>query len=296
MIYFVHIEKAAGTSINESLKRLFGWRHCELFTSCKNEWITSEDISFAKMVHPSGLDSITCHRLYPHKIIKEEGDYIFTIIRDPVKRLISHYEYLYNTRFVKLPSFKDWIELDENINFQLKKLTGKNTFVEGITEAENIDFIGVLENLTGSLVKLTAKNPLLKFFDVKKNSSRKSEISKEIYKTQELLKRIQTLNKEEIIFYQHFKDSIEQQQVPYAKKYPYIEYSGVHKLRKFVHLFNRHFVYKPALRMRMMVKCGTPKLRHQMSGLENNWIGHFYPELLIKINYWLNIDPNSKLE
>lgn len=94
MIYFLHIPKTAGSTLNFILKDQYS---SEQIYSVKNAILTDlkveiNEIPFKKMQH---LQLVRGHMEYGiHDFFPAEQGRYFTILRNPVERIISHYHYV----------------------------------------------------------------------------------------------------------------------------------------------------------------------------------------------------------
>ena len=95
MIGFVHINKTAGTTVKYVLRNSFGPRHCDVKTQHADGVFRQDDLRFARRVFP-GLRSVAGH--HPkHPTVHMPGQIrCFTFLRDPVERVASHFQQLYD--------------------------------------------------------------------------------------------------------------------------------------------------------------------------------------------------------
>ena len=125
MLAFIHIEKAAGTTINSYLRRSFGIHHVDVEPwDNRNDYFSYEDFQKLKKVSPEIL-SIAGHKVKPYSDLDKLDNRIhyYTFVRDPIMRCASHYQYHINRMGLEIP-FIDWIENEEYQNFQVKKNLG----------------------------------------------------------------------------------------------------------------------------------------------------------------------------
>jgi hypothetical protein len=94
MVGYVHINKTGGTTIKYILRNSTWLRHCDLPTPRRDAVAEPADIAFARKVFFFGLNSITGHSLRPWvEGLPGSIDY-FSMLRDPQKRCLSHYQHV----------------------------------------------------------------------------------------------------------------------------------------------------------------------------------------------------------
>jgi Sulfotransferase family len=128
ILAFVHIEKAAGTTIVEILRRNFCMRLCEVrpLTNTFDTAFSAEDMRRTLMINPTLL-AITGHAVKPYSNVRDAYPNVqyVTLLRDPVHRYVSHYQY-WVERMGKTIAFEEFLNLDKMQNFQTRKITGGN--------------------------------------------------------------------------------------------------------------------------------------------------------------------------
>lgn len=156
MLAFIHIEKAAGTTVFKLLRRSFGTRHCDVEPWDQGqEYFSAADYRKLRWLYPN-LRSIAGHSVKPYSdlgAVRPDVRY-FTFVREPLRRCASHYQ----VRVQKMgreTSFDEWIRRDEFRNFMTRKLAG-GCNLERAKEiaAQKLVFVGLVERLVESLVML----------------------------------------------------------------------------------------------------------------------------------------------
>jgi len=280
IIAFVHIEKAAGTTVTELIRKSLGSRHVDVFASLNKTSFNQDDLDLTKKVYPDVI-SIAGHRVKP--FINFTDDVLFyTILRDPIKRCISHYQYLVETSLVKVPSFKEWINKEENQNFQTKKIAGEDSFEKAINIInDKFAFVGLLEEFENSMKSIFERLPYkIKYMEYNtKNIAKNNTIKNNILNTPELYNLLIHHNKSDIELYDYIKGSkhkirerVNEQTL--FKKTTFKWISGTLK---------RNLIFKPIIRLSNFKKVKSIKIDFQMVGLERSFFGHFYPSVQIKL-------------
>lgn len=147
LIAHVHIMKTAGQTICDILRRSLPGRHCDL--RC-GEIATLRDIAFARWFYPQ-LVSVAGHSLRPHgRLAQEPGLDFYTILREPIGRSLSHYQFLAQ-RNSRLPDFVTWMR--RSANYQTRFLCGTPSSDAAIETLERrLTFVGLLEEFPASLL------------------------------------------------------------------------------------------------------------------------------------------------
>ncbi|MFT5113697.1 MAG: hypothetical protein ACI8P9_003028 [Parasphingorhabdus sp.] len=150
MFGFVHIQKTAGQTIREILRKNFGAKHCDIYRGFDTVTLTNKEWKWISQCYPN-LQSIGGHNIVPRgKYLELKDIQFFTFLRDPVARSISHYQFLVKRKTVSVP-FSEW--MPNNANRQVKVLSGELNLQEAIDCLETqIGFTGMMESFNESLV------------------------------------------------------------------------------------------------------------------------------------------------
>jgi len=178
MIVFAHIEKTAGMTLREILRRHFGPTQCDLYSDPRE--FSERHWRVVRLVYPR-LHCLAGHACMPFTLIGEQPDArIFTFLRDPVERALSSYQYGLARRR-KLPPFHEWARLSANV--QTLMLAGRPDLDAAIRMLEErIGFVGLVDRFDESMVlwKHWLEIPGLDHRYVSKNVMRDSRIKEEI--------------------------------------------------------------------------------------------------------------------
>lgn len=154
MLAFIHIEKAAGLTINSILWRRFGLRHCyvEPWTR-EDRFFSAQDLRRLQRFHPR-LESIAGHPIKPWGDLEHARSDIryYTFLREPLSRCAAHYQYQIRRMGRKI-GFEEWIQVPVFRDFQVKKLAGRDDLDAALRMIEHKPiFVGLIERFDASLV------------------------------------------------------------------------------------------------------------------------------------------------
>lgn len=91
MLAYIHIQKTAGQTVRAILRKNFGTRHCDLPVNPSQ--INSRAIAWIRRCYPK-LEVLSGHAVGPVGVLElYENARVFTVLREPVARAISHYQY-----------------------------------------------------------------------------------------------------------------------------------------------------------------------------------------------------------
>jgi hypothetical protein len=166
ILAFVHIEKAAGTTLIHILRRNFLFRHFDvrpLSTNLEggvefNSQFSASDLNKTLHMNPF-LQCIAGHAIKPYGDLIDHypGIRFVTLMRDPIKRYVSHYQY-WTEKMGRNVSFDKFLSLDEIAHFQTKKISGTENLSRAKNILENKFFlVGVVDLFDEFLVLLKKK-------------------------------------------------------------------------------------------------------------------------------------------
>ena len=157
MIVCLHIPKTGGTSFNVILENSFGIRNCHTNQTNRSTF-TQADLNFVRKCYP-GLRSIVGHNLVDPGQLKVPNPFFMTILREPIARVISHYQYSIQNGHNK-KSFEETLRASENLeNLQVKLIAGRADLDKAKRFLEQCAFVGLTEKFDLSLRVLERLSP-----------------------------------------------------------------------------------------------------------------------------------------
>ena len=167
LICFVHIEKAAGTTLKHIFRRVFYLRHLTVRPYFKPQNFEnrpysaifgSRDLRLVLLLNPF-VKIISGHSLKPYGDLEKVSRQIkyITILRNPVDRYFSQYGF--STRVMGNKwTFDEFMNIEEHNNFQTKKIAGKEDLNLAMEILKTKFFIvGTVENFNSFLSLLSLK-------------------------------------------------------------------------------------------------------------------------------------------
>lgn len=158
ILTFVHIPKAAGSTITYLLRSIYGIQHCRAFSV--KEIYTKKDMEFDVKLYPF-LKSISGHQLRPHVDFGSFEDKLiwFVMLREPIERFYSQYRWWCKQNNSSI-SFKDWCDKkgEKFSNFQVRWIAGDRD-VEKAKKIllEKFDVVGDQADVNKSLQILSTR-------------------------------------------------------------------------------------------------------------------------------------------
>ncbi len=157
MLAFIHINKTGGNTLSHILRSSYGMAHCQV-EPWHDPWaltpFSAEDLQRVRRLYPR-LKSIAGHRVYGHVDLAANGSDIhyITLMRDPLKRCASRFQFNVQARGKTDLVFEEWIQTDYPRNLATKWIAGGEDVDKAIRilQEKNI-FVGLTERYDESLV------------------------------------------------------------------------------------------------------------------------------------------------
>lgn len=159
MLVFIHINKTGGNTFSHILRSSYGLRHCQV-EPLQSQWaitpFTTHDLQRLRKLYPN-LKSIGGHRVFGYVDLEDNNTECkyFTLMRDPLKRCASRFQFNVQHRGKKDLVFEEWIQNDWPRNSATKWIAGVDDAAEAIRiiQEKNI-FVGLTERFDESMVLL----------------------------------------------------------------------------------------------------------------------------------------------
>ena len=187
LIAFVHIEKAAGTTLIHLLRSNYFMRYCDVTPLYRGSKMifNAKDLKKVISINPF-VKCVAGHSVSPTSNLTDivpDIKYI-TILRNPINRYISHYQY-WVERLDRELTFEQFLKTGK-ANLQTKKIAGSdNLSMAKEILSKNFFLVGIVEEFDQFLVLLKNKIKPLKFepmYEIKNLSNSKSPIKYKIQK------------------------------------------------------------------------------------------------------------------
>lgn len=177
LLAFVHMERAAGTTLNYILRRNFLLRHVDVrpLSAKSNRTFRPRDLARTLRINPA-LICISGHSVVPWsglETVAPNIEYI-TMLRDPVARYVSHYMYWIEKKKMEI-DFEKFLDIEQLHNLQTKRIAG-SADIDKAKECLKNKFlaVGVLHKYDEFLMILSKKLRLTGFDSryIRRNASK----------------------------------------------------------------------------------------------------------------------------
>jgi hypothetical protein len=214
LLVFVHINKAAGTTLRYILRSSYGPRHCDV-EPWHGAWVdppfSTEDLRRVRKLYPR-LASIAGHRISGYVDLEEEGtDFRYlTFLREPIALCASRFQYQLDYRKKQDLVFEDWIEKAWARDAQTQRIGGTTDPADAIRVIERKSmFVGLTERFDESIVLLQAQRaPDLNIAYAPVNVARSSDIAKGLLADPRTRQMIVDANAADLELYDHVVHAI----------------------------------------------------------------------------------------
>jgi hypothetical protein len=156
-LFFTHVQKAGGTTVEVILRRHFGVRHVQV--NPRLGWrYGASDFRFDRRMNPLAR-SYASHWLRPFVDFGTYDDRIMwvTMLREPIARFLSHYQYAVE-RMGRRKSFVDWMRNPRQHDWQTRLLAGRADADAAFQIlSERYRCVGLLERFDESLLLMRAR-------------------------------------------------------------------------------------------------------------------------------------------
>lgn len=206
LLAFVHIEKAAGSTLNALLEENFTFKCCRV-VPLRNRFpvvFDAQDMRIIQRINPF-VEVISGHPVRPFCDLglTRTVNYI-TLLREPVARYLSHYQHWVEKRNYDL-SFEEFLEKKNVRNFQTKKMAGSDDLEAAKKYLDNFFLVGTVENFDDFLkvlqVKMLPREFIIHY--EKKNIGSKKTVGKVLSDIEKYQDEIINNNKLDIELYKY---------------------------------------------------------------------------------------------
>jgi hypothetical protein len=179
--FFTHVQKAGGTTVEVLLRRHFGLRHMQV--DPRSGWrYDPDDFRFARRINPLAR-SFASHWLRPFVRFGRLDERIVwhTMLRDPLRRFLSHYQYMVEEMGSR-KTFDEWMRQPLQHNWQTQLIAGEaDVGAARQILAERYSSVGLLERFDESLLLMRDRLGLgnMPLGYVRHNAARSSRLKEE---------------------------------------------------------------------------------------------------------------------
>jgi len=160
ILAFVHINKAAGTTLTHILRLNFFMTHVDVHALSKDSKgvFQTKDMKKIMIINPF-VRSIAGHRIKPFSDLSDAfpGIRYITLLRDPIQRTISHYQFNVEKHGSNI-GFDEYLQRPVSFNRQTRTISGSSdiTLAKKIIK-ERFFLVGIVEEIDEFLILLKKK-------------------------------------------------------------------------------------------------------------------------------------------
>lgn len=214
MIAFIHIKKTAGKTIKYIMQRELGITHCDAKRWHPNDdCYSAADLKRLRRIYP-WLQSIAGHSIKAYGDLRQANPDIklYTFLRDPIRRMVSQYQYELNLGRYVGDSFEHWVTNPANHDLQVKSLAGTANLAKALRLLETeVAFVGLMERLDESLQMMRPALGLPKRVNLspaRVNAARDNTLRDQILADPQRMALLQQANQRDQVLYDFARDQI----------------------------------------------------------------------------------------
>jgi hypothetical protein len=210
LVAFVHIQKTAGTSLKFIIKNSFGAAHCDVnpIDPAPGRIFGRGDLELVRRVYP-WLRSIGGHEIVEPTRHLGVGVMPYTMLREPVARMISHYQDKIVRGRASL-RLEDFLDDPAQHDFQVRKIAGEPDLEKAKTLlAERYFFVGLSERFAVSMRLFARVCPYpvdLRY--QRQNRARDDRIGRRIRADDALMARLRAANRLDAALYRFVAEEL----------------------------------------------------------------------------------------
>jgi hypothetical protein len=273
---FIHIPKAAGSTLASILRHSFCTRHCDV--RCGNglkgrPQLTAAMLRRIRWIYWR-LDSIQGHGVVPYGDLQKVYPAIrfYTVLREPVQRCASEYQYRVLRGDLDM-TFDQWIDTDIARNRMTHMLAGRPDADAAIETVERcVGFVGLVERFDESLVmwRRWLDDPRTDIRYRAKNVMTDNRLKKQLLDDPVTRARLVDANREDLKLYEHVVRCVYARQAQHygptlaadVQRFTAANVRPATYPRQLPSLVLRKAVYRPlAMRIAGVHTDGTPRRR-----------------------------------
>ncbi len=248
-LIYVHLERCGGTTMHNLLRSNFPFYTTINPRRWSNELqnaFTDKHLKSMLKIIPfcQGIGGHTIRPFFNYESVLKPGykKLMFTFLRDPVKRYLSHF--YYQKYVMNIPwSIEQFLDEERFNHFQTVKIAGSSDANKAIEILQNkIDFVGISEQYDASLLMLFALFGKRPNYELRNALRPKGEVKKLEEFPEKIQNRILENNSQDQIIYDF---AIRKIFPSYLDSYSGNLESDIIKLKK----ENEHYRYAPGNRM-----------------------------------------------
>ena len=204
---FLHVPKTGGTSFRFVLENSFGVSHCNT-NHTRKPVFTQRDLEFARKVFPR-LRSLAGHNLVNPLGLSLPDPFFTTILRDPVARVISHYQDSVLLRHNRETFEQALRRKDELENLHVKLMAGERNLDKAKRYLEHCGFVGLTEKFDLSLRILERLSPCrLNVNYKKKRVAKQNSIKESVQRDSQLIEMAREYNELDMELYSFARNQL----------------------------------------------------------------------------------------